>query len=506
MRFVHTISFRWGMKINFLHSFFFSLFIIASSSMMLKAMEEGSSQEQNSQGKASQGDKLFNLTLASPTKSTLFRSDQNGCEMPLLLNSLDKTKKGDSINAALFRLTHSPLANKLKRKALEGVNVTVNVSGKDEKTVKKAKTLKDSGARVLIFDDEKIDLHEKTIAWNYTDANGEKQYRTRIGSQNFTYQAINGGNLETVIYDQDPELHASTITDLNKIAKHSKELSKQKVISPTSPLKTIGNNALVATPQKKTKISSFKFDLNKTLNERIKKADDELYINMFTIDPKNTAELVQAASRGALTQLNVDFTSLNNASVNRDLLKCAALGTKVYVFNHDHSQKFAEKYPLINHAKIMTRKNKDGSVLSMISTQNMTTSNNADINSQIFYPDDKQLAEQLKSAIIEFGDKSVPIENLCDKNEWQLAQLDARLTFLSKAIKREQNNNNNNNCSKQKHQGNIQNCFKLMNELTNSPFYKKQSNKDAFGNYYYNVRTQLYHLAKQLDYKDAKLD
>lgn len=460
-------------------------------------MEEGSSQEQNSQ--RSQGDKLFKMQ--SPIKPTLFRSDQNGCEMDLLLNSLEKTKKGDSINAALFRFTHSPMKNVLKRKAQEGVDVTVNVSGKDEKTVKKAKQLKESGARVLIFVD-KSDLHEKTIAWNYTDQDGEKQFRTRIGSQNATYQATNGGNLETVIYDNDPELYESTINDLNKIAQHSKELNSNKLPNPTSSLKTIGNAALIKTPQKKTKISSFKFDLNKSLNERIKNADDELYINMYTIDRKNTPELIQAATRGALTQLNTDFTSITNPVVMRDLIRCAALGTKVCVYNPNQSQKFIN-YPLINHSKIMARKNKDGSVLSVISTQNMTTSNNADINSQIFYPDDKELAQQIKESIIKFGNKSVAIEKICDEPVWQLAQLDARLTFLSQKIKRDQANKK---FDAQKYTANIKNCNEVMDTLEKSVFFKQPKNKDAYNGYYYQVRINISHLSGKLNYKHTKLD
>jgi hypothetical protein len=45
-----------------------------------------------------------------------------------------------------------------------------------------------------------------------------------------------------------------------------------------------------------------------------------------------------------------------------------------------------------------------------------------------------------------------------------------------------------------------------MNELNNNPFFKHQKNKDAYGSYYYNVKTSVNYLSNTLGYKETKLD
>ena len=493
------------MKNQFLTFFLRSmmLFLIASTPFALRAMEEGSYQEKNS--KSSQGDKLFPIKeFQSPTKATAFSTNDNKCEFDPFLISLEKAKEGDSIRSMQFRFTSSPLNNTLKRKAEQGVDVEIIIDGKDENTKKKAKILQKSGAKILVFEDPKITLHEKTTLWTITQPNGTKEVRTRSGSQNATTQATKGGNLEIIAYDPDPEIYNSALEQFKKIEKHSIELGSSTKENPSSPLKTMGNSELQLTPEKKLRITSLQNDINKTNNVRFKNADKELWVNFYTIDYKNMPELIKAASRGVLRQLNVDSTSLNSPCVSRDLFRCAALGANVFIFNPNQTKKFADKFALINHVKAYVRENQDGSILTAIGTQNLTASNNADINSEVLYPDDREMAQKVKQIIVEIGNESKDITSLNNYKEIApLADLDARITFLSQGIKRDEANKK---FDAKKYTANIKKCNEDMDKLEKSVFFKQPKNKDAYSGYYYQVRTNISYLSGKLNYKHTKLD
>jgi hypothetical protein len=345
----------------------------------------------------------------SPVRTRAYGS-QDKCGYPIVLESLEKTKKNDLILVHMFNFTNSDFANLLKKQANKGVSVELITDGPEEKnkrTFECLESIKNTPINICTFN-QSNQMHLKTVAWTYTDENDQQQFRTWSGSYNITNKAAH--NLEEMVYDLDQ----ATFNYAQKEHKWLKKFCIRLGVNESPDWQwsqlLAKRISLSEIPQRQRRISSLAFDINKTIAAIFDKADNKLLINLYNIDNVDLLKLLVKKSRQkVLNQLNTNYTPLDNGIALSGLIYAAKYGALVKIFNHDQSKKFVSKYPVDNHAKMFALRQKDGSTLVGVGSANFTDYNNNAVNSWTFYPNNNELIEHIENGIADIGKRSVDI-------------------------------------------------------------------------------------------------
>jgi ACT domain-containing protein len=365
-------------------------------------------------------------TLESPQKASIYFTKDN-CGYDLVINSLQKAAEGDSIHIDSFVFTDKKLAALLAQKAQEKVTISLNIcqSHGNEQTEKEIiDSLRKAGVLVTIINEHQKrmtgwlpqNLHQKSILWTFQkkvhSPTKKHEFRSWSGSRNFSHLAMR--NQETMIYEP---------IDEQTFKKRKTEHMTMQVLDgiENSPSKKqimyAHNPVLHATPTKPETYPSYKIDLCTSIAERIKNTDSSgsLYINCPIIDhPQTQAMIEQQAQAGALKILNVDQEMLKKEPNVRWLKKIAHCNVSVNVFNADHAYTFG-RYLTQNHMKAIARIKSDGTPLVMITSANLTTKSNNDINNLTLYPNDHEMANNLIAEMQSIAKKSLPLDKALEE-------------------------------------------------------------------------------------------
>ena len=276
-------------------------------------------------------------------------------------------------------------------------NVTVNASVGRGTKASTIKQLTDAKVKVNI----KPDLHAKRCLISHQDPKdiqknkGATTVCSFAGSYNFSN--ISWGHHEAMVKSNDIEDFVAHYND-------QQDLFNNTVVDKenASPVKQ--------TPKKKTVYNSFTKNLNESKSCRIKKMleelqpEDRLDITSMTYDTQDITAALEAVANNAYQKKfdGVIRLFLDSSAVKHtDLLdRLHAAGIKIFIYNHDHSAKIFNKFPKLQHTKLLARYRAAASVkhLVVVSTGNLAQQSNREYNVDSYYPGD----EQLYKRVVEF--------------------------------------------------------------------------------------------------------
>lgn len=375
---------------------------------------------------------------ASPLQTTFYSSDKDvrgneNCGYDIVMRSLNELKKDDVCFGTFFRFTDDKLKNLLIEKAKNGVKIHLIISKKHDKQNNKshdksfeaAVECAKNGISTYSFNHDgtllkeslryAMDLHSKSLSWKRSLPNGEIKYRTWSGSRNATHQAKH--NKENMIYSIDRAEYFDSAKEFHSLKKHSHKINDQGEVEEKTLLQMSLGSERPPTPRIRHRLNSLAHDLVGTIVERIKNADNELHIAVYTIKDKDIQDaLLQAANNQILKRLIVDHEIFkNNDQIHSFLRSLVKANVKVSVYN-PYGTKKNYSYDLIAHEKLLVRIQKDGKKLLGVGSVNFTEMNNKDINHLTFYPNNEEMTKDALAFMDRIEKDSIPYEKIYKKS------------------------------------------------------------------------------------------
>ncbi|MBI2774465.1 hypothetical protein HYX58_00445 [Candidatus Dependentiae bacterium] len=335
----------------------------------------------------------------SPKKVKLYGpEDQYGFQE--MLTDLNNAKPNDIIFVHQFMLSNTNYLKALEQAVINGAIVQAIINPTPQ-SIQMGLDLQKKGVQVFVLNPKlNQSLHTKS-----TGSVGKFLYD---GSANATHQAYSG-NKETAMKITNQDMIQSAFdahkTLIEKKSIPLKEFDESSLVSDKligSPVKP----TLVETPKKPTRLTSLATNLRGTLKRRIENTQEEdLWINMYGIDQKDMEKVITGKHKN-IKAFCVNFHNLANEETKKFLIDLRKNDVPVYIYNVGGKEKFANKYSLINHQKIIIRGN-----LVMTGSENLTEKNSRDINQITFLPD-ADLAEAMRKQIAAIAAESTPIEDI----------------------------------------------------------------------------------------------
>ncbi|HEX2977638.1 MAG TPA: phospholipase D-like domain-containing protein [Candidatus Babeliales bacterium] len=363
----------------------------------------------------------------SPKKVKLYGyEDQYGFEE--MIADLKNAQPNDIIFINQFILSNTDYLKALEQAVLNGATVQAIINSTTQ-SIELGRDLQKKGIQVFV-------LNPKLGQSLHTKSTGSVGKFLYDGSANATHQAYSG-NKETVMRIISQEIIESAFNSHKALIKKSIPLEKfdQAVLSPTKLPRSPIKPPLVETPKKPTRITSLDTNIRRTLKRRIENTQDEdLWINLYGIDQKDMEAVIEQKHQN-IKVLCVNFHNLANPETKKFLIKLRRNDVPVYIYNVDGKEKFANKYPLINHQKIIIRGN-----LVMTGSENPTEKNSRDINQFTFFPD-AELAKELRNQIEAIAAESTAIEDI------KTLEAEFRDWYIKKSLDRFEHRTNFDNIS-----------------------------------------------------------
>lgn len=297
-------------------------------------------------------------------------------------------------------LTETHVIDALIKAAQNKVKIIATVGrGTNQKICTK---LKDAGIEV----NERSFIHLKRLlfadklALNKNNDDDTKIQQTLVnpgvyvGSHNCSNIAEN--HQEVVAKDLAADIAQQHYDDQQKLIK----LTKMSAKEDKSPIKK--------SPAKPTVMNSNEKMLSEGKKRRIEKLlenlndEDCIDITSMTFDTKNiTDALIDIETKAKEQKKNPQLRLLLDSSAlkHRDLLNpLHTAGIKIFIYNHDQSEKIWNKFPTLQHTKLFARYKKDSdSHLVIVSTGNCAQRSDQEYNIDMYYPNNKKLYDTVRA-------------------------------------------------------------------------------------------------------------
>lgn len=307
-------------------------------------------------------------------------------------HDIDAVPKGGYVGIENPYLTDQSVIKALVDAAQREVMVVANLGRGTKLDV--IQQLKKAGVHVYL----QADIHAKRCLYAHEDPTQIEDSSSAtvgiyVGSYNFSN--ISWGHQEDVIKDNNVSMFKEQFADHQAITDKKYE-DKEGVVK--SPIKK--------TPTKPAVFNSRVKDLHAAKALRIShlldnlQEEDVLDITSMTFDThdimnalKNVAQRADAKKISPKIRLILDASALKH----RDLLDTMhTAGVKIFIYNHDHSQKIWDKYPKLQHSKLLARYQHSAKKhLVVVSTGNCAHRSNQEVNLDTYYPCDEQLFTQV---------------------------------------------------------------------------------------------------------------
>lgn len=301
-----------------------------------------------------------------------------------IARSIAQVPAGGYIGAEDKYFRNHIIINALIEAKKRGVHVVCCVgSGAQEK---KIKLLRDAGITVQVFKNlhtKRYIMSEKWIEKPGNSATDTGTCTIFVGSHNNSYVAPN--HYEDMISYHDS---AAFIDAYWNQQNYNDEAVKE---------------SLKETPLKRKITSSMNVDSNQSKAARISTLslgsdqNDMLDITSLTFNVQSIVSAVQEVKKirpGLPVRCIFDRLALTHPDLLDEL---EASGAQVHIYNPDAEQKVWGKFPVLQHRKTILRR-MNGNTLAIVSTGNLTSQSNNEINHDSWHPMDPKMFDIYKQA------------------------------------------------------------------------------------------------------------
>ena len=179
----------------------------------------------------------------------------------------------------------------------------------------------------------------------------------------------------------------------------------KKDATPLSPIRRV--KPLFVSPKKKMATRSTEYDLTGSIAERINTlfkaptASDMLDIRSMGLNAESIIEVIEKGYRHCSDDTKptirffLDRTAKSQPKLLERLQKAGGDNVQIYIYNQDADKKIFGRVPELQHFKGINRKIGER-VLSTVSTGNLTSQSDREINYLSYHPNNKELFEKMK--------------------------------------------------------------------------------------------------------------
>ncbi len=356
---------------------------------------------------------IFGMEQPSAPKGPQVLLSRNRSVLGDITDAMNKVPSGGYVGIENPFLSNATFIKALKELPGKGVKTVVNLGGRSKKIEKQ---LSESGVEVHVIPN----LHAKRciIADKEPDKeNVPESCSVFVGSHNMSNLAPNHEEI-MIRQDNDPDWfmqhYGDHCTLVNAVEGDDSD-DEYDVQVKKDPVKT--------TPAYAKIFNSNKTDLNNSKVARIKKLEtsehqgDCIDLTSMTFDSKEITDILEQVKNKRKDNLAVRLIFDRSALKHEDLLgQLHKAGVRIFIVNHEGKEKIWNKFPKLQHTKILLRKC-DGQCLVIVSTGNLTQQSNRDINVDAYYPNNEQLFDEIKAYVDELEKSAVAYADILEEKK-----------------------------------------------------------------------------------------
>jgi hypothetical protein len=303
--------------------------------------------------------------------------------------TIKDVQKGGSIYLETPFFSDDKIQKDLIKAAEKGVDVELQVASRAKADIEK---LQKSGIKVTIVPN----LHAKRLLCEDEKTNAE------TGEKSKRFSVFVGSDNLTVFSKFHKEMLLKNTGDKDYYMQHRAVGSHNNACDVKSILKN--------TPKKTKVYSSKEYDLNDSKAERIKRLFEDTHegdcadITSMTFDSEDFVKIVEEsfaqcdeADTKPTLRLIFDKSALKHKDLLHRIKKSAGDNAKIYIFNKDGSKKIFNKFPTLQHRKVITRQH-NKKKLAVVSTGNLANKSNEDFNIDSYHPNDATLYDAIQAS------------------------------------------------------------------------------------------------------------